>query len=94
MRKALGTLPWVEQDSIQTDVDNREVRFNLKDKKAPDMEAVKKMGKYNEELQKAGVLLALGGLTPPSAGARSPKAGESAPLGGRHEVCGFETLLL
>jgi hypothetical protein len=36
----------------------------------PDMEAVKKMGKYNEELQKAGVLLALDGLTPPSAGAR------------------------
>ena len=41
MRKALGTLPWVEQDSIQTDVDNREVRFNLKDKTAFDMEAVK-----------------------------------------------------
>ena len=36
----------------------------------PDTEAVKKMGKYNEELQKAGVLLALDGLTPPSAGAR------------------------
>ena len=33
----------------------------------PDMEAVKKMGKYNEELQKAGVLLGLDGLTPPSA---------------------------
>ena len=42
MRKALGTLPWVEQDSIQTDVDKREVRFNLKDKKALDMEDVKK----------------------------------------------------
>jgi hypothetical protein len=36
----------------------------------PDMEAVKKMGKYNEELRKAGVLLGLDGLTPPSAGAR------------------------
>ena len=36
----------------------------------PDMESVKKMGKYNEELQKAGILLALDGLTPPSAGAR------------------------
>jgi hypothetical protein len=36
----------------------------------PDMEAVKKMGKYNEELQEAGVLLGLDGLTPPSAGAR------------------------
>ena len=35
----------------------------------PDMEAVKKMGKYNEELQKAGVLLGLDGLTPPSAAA-------------------------
>ena len=33
MRAALGTLPWVEQDSVQTDVDKREVRFNLKDKK-------------------------------------------------------------
>jgi len=41
----------------------------------PDMEAVKKMGKYNEELQKAGVLLALDGLTPPSAGARVSFAG-------------------
>ena len=43
----------------------------------PDMEAVKKMGKYNEELQQAGVLLALDGLTPPTAGApasRSPAA--------------------
>jgi hypothetical protein len=38
----------------------------------PDMEAVKKMGKYNEALQQAGVLLALDGLTPPSAGARGP----------------------
>ena len=34
MRKALGTLPWVEQASVQTDVDRREVRFNLKDKAA------------------------------------------------------------
>jgi hypothetical protein len=41
----------------------------------PDMEAVKKMGKYNEELQKAGVLLGLDGLTPPSAGARVSFAG-------------------
>lgn len=36
----------------------------------PDMEAVKQMGKYNEDLKKAGVLLTLDGLTPPSAGAR------------------------
>ena len=36
----------------------------------PDPEAVGKMGEYNEQLQKAGVLLALDGLTPPSLGAR------------------------
>ena len=33
----------------------------------PDMEAVKQMGKFNEEMQKAGILLAMDGLTPPSA---------------------------
>jgi hypothetical protein len=37
---------------------------------APPADAVAKMMKYNEELQKAGVLLALDGLHPPSAGAR------------------------
>lgn len=37
---------------------------------APDPEAVRKMGAYNDRLQKAGVLLALDGLTPPSMGAR------------------------
>jgi hypothetical protein len=31
VRAALGTLPWVEQASIETDVAKREVRFNLKD---------------------------------------------------------------
>ena len=36
----------------------------------PDLEAVKQMGKFNEEMQKAGILLAMDGLTPPSAGAR------------------------
>ena len=36
----------------------------------PPADAVAKMMKYNEELQKAGVLLALDGLHPPSAGAR------------------------
>ena len=41
MRKALGTLPWVEQASIQTDVNKREVRFNLKDKGAWSADAVK-----------------------------------------------------
>lgn len=37
---------------------------------APDPEAVAAMMKYNEALQKAGVLLALDGLHPPSMGAR------------------------
>jgi len=36
----------------------------------PSAEAVAAMMKFNEELQKAGVLLALDGLHPPSAGAR------------------------
>ena len=36
----------------------------------PDAKAVSAMMKYNEELQKAGVLLALDGLHPPSMGAR------------------------
>ena len=37
---------------------------------APDAKDVAKMMKYNESLQKAGVLLALDGLHPPSMGAR------------------------
>jgi hypothetical protein len=37
---------------------------------APDAKAVEAMMKYNEDLQKAGVLLALDGLHPPSMGAR------------------------
>ena len=37
---------------------------------APDAAAVAKMMKYNEDLAKAGVLLSLDGLVPPSAGAR------------------------
>jgi hypothetical protein len=41
----------------------------------PDPEAVAKMMKYNESLQKAGVLLALDGLHPPSTGARVSFAG-------------------
>lgn len=41
----------------------------------PDLEAIRKMGEYNEQLRKAGVLLALDGLTPPSAGARVSFAG-------------------
>jgi hypothetical protein len=41
----------------------------------PDAAAVAAMMKYNEELQKAGVLLALDGLHPPSMGARVTFAG-------------------
>ena len=41
----------------------------------PDAEAVAGMMKYNEALQKAGVLLALDGLHPPSMGARISFAG-------------------
>ncbi len=36
----------------------------------PDPRAIERMTKYNESLQKAGVLLALDGLHPPSMGAR------------------------
>jgi hypothetical protein len=43
----------------------------------PSAEAVEAMMKYNAELKKAGVLLALDGLHPPSSGARvSFKGGE------------------
>ena len=41
----------------------------------PDAKAIANMMKYNEELQKAGVLLALEGLHPPSMGARVSFAG-------------------
>jgi hypothetical protein len=41
----------------------------------PSPEAVSAMMKYNQELQKAGVLLALDGLQPPSTGARVSFAG-------------------
>jgi hypothetical protein len=43
---------------------------NAKPGTVPDLQAMEVMGKYNEQLQKAGVLLALDGLTPPSMGAR------------------------
>jgi hypothetical protein len=42
----------------------------------PEAKAVEAMMKYNEELQKAGVLLALEGLHPPSMGARISFAGD------------------
>lgn len=41
----------------------------------PEEKAVAAMMRYNEELQKAGVLVALDGLHPPSAGARVSFAG-------------------
>ena len=41
----------------------------------PDAKAVEAMMKYNESLQKAGVLVALDGLHPPSMGARVSFAG-------------------
>lgn len=41
----------------------------------PDAAAVAEMMKYNESMQKAGVLLALDGLHPPSMGARISFAG-------------------
>jgi hypothetical protein len=41
----------------------------------PDAEGVARMMKYNESLQKAGVLLTLDGLHPPSMGARVSFAG-------------------
>ena len=39
---------------------------NAKPGWVPDLKNMEKMGKYNEELGKAGVLLALDGLTPPA----------------------------
>ena len=44
----------------------------------PSPEAVAAMGKYNEELTKAGVLLTLDGLAPPAKGARVSFAGGRA----------------
>jgi len=44
----------------------------------PEAEAVAAMMKYNEDLQKAGVLRALDGLHPPSMGARVSFAGGKA----------------
>lgn len=58
-----------------------------------DPAAVEKMMKYNDDLQKAGILLALDGLHPPSTGARvSFKGGEptvtDGPFSGVDEVLG------
>ena len=60
---------------------------------APPAEAVAKMNKYNEELAKAGALIALDGLHPPLAGARvafkggKPKATDG-PFAESKEVLG------
>jgi hypothetical protein len=51
---------------------------NAKPGTMPDPKAVEAMMKYNESLQKAGVLLALDGLHPPSMGARISFAGGRA----------------
>jgi hypothetical protein len=48
------------------------------DEWAPTPEAIARMSKYNDELSKAGVLLALDGLQPPSNGARVSFAGGTA----------------
>jgi hypothetical protein len=44
----------------------------------PSAEAVAKMMEYNQSLQKAGILLALDGLLPPSTGARISYSGGKA----------------
>src|SRR5882724_2627690 len=48
----------------------------------PDAKAVAAMMKYNDSLQKAGVLLSLDGLHPPSMGARVTFAGGKEVIGG------------
>ena len=65
---------------------------------APDAEAVSRMMKYNESLQKAGVLLALDGLHPPSMGARVTFEGgkprvQDGPFAEAKEVLGGYFLL-
>jgi hypothetical protein len=52
---------------------------NAKPGTMPDPQAVDVMMKYNESLQKAGVLLALDGLHPPSMGARVSFSGSNPP---------------
>ena len=51
----------------------------------PETKAVAAMMKYNESLQKAGVLLSLEGLHPPSMGARPPDRGKR-PHAGVHAI--------
>jgi hypothetical protein len=67
-------------------------------RKPPTPEALAAMHKYHEELQKAGVLLDLGGLTPTSRGARvryrgSKRTVTDGPFAEAHEVVSGYTLL-
>jgi hypothetical protein len=61
----------------------------------PDAKAVAAMMKYNDSLQKAGVLLALDGLHPPSMGARvtfaggKPKATDGPFTEGKEVIGGY-----
>ena len=55
-------------------------RKNVPTEFRPDPEAIRKMGEYNEALKKAGALLSLDGLTPPSVGARISFAGGKAEI--------------
>jgi hypothetical protein len=41
VRKALSTLPWVEQDTIAPDVRKQQVRFAVTDKKSFNLDEVK-----------------------------------------------------
>ncbi len=59
----------------------------------PDPQAIERMTKYNESLQRAGVLLALDGLHPPSMGARVSFSGgrptvQDGPFAEAKEVLG------
>ncbi|HMC66587.1 MAG TPA: hypothetical protein VKI65_16760 [Gemmataceae bacterium] len=42
MRRALGTLPWVDQKSIKADIATKQVRFSVKDKSQFKLEDVQK----------------------------------------------------
>ncbi len=41
MRNALGTLPWVEKETIEPDVSRQQVRFAVKDKQQFNLDEVK-----------------------------------------------------
>jgi hypothetical protein len=54
----------------------------------PEPEALREMGKYNEQLREAGVLLALDGLAPPATGARVSFGGGKATVTDGKEAFG------